>query len=166
MKTRLLLTLTIALSVLFSSGCTIEETGNTLHAFTERMNRIDENYSLSENGYIYNKKEKTLTRFYKFNENEIMLRFTCDESNNLSKLDIAFPLDCAKSTQELRFIKDCITAYINNEEVYSEIIQTSDFDNTIKKVSYKTTQTDSGEIEMNIDVTTIGTVVTIMQNNL
>ena len=54
MKKKYTLTLLIILSILILSGCTANETGNSLHAFTERMNNFNENYSLSENGYIFN----------------------------------------------------------------------------------------------------------------
>lgn len=165
MKKKYIFTIFLISSILFLSGCAVNKTGNSLHAFTERMNSIEENYTLSENGYIFNDKEKTLTRFYKFNKNEIMLRFTCDNNNNLSKLDIAFPRESTEHPEELKFIKDCLSAYINNPDAYSELMTESDFDNTLKKVSYKTTETDSGEIEMMVDVTAIGTVITIMQNN-
>ena len=148
------------------SGCAVSETGNSLHAFTERMNKISESYSLTENGYIFNNTDNTLTRFYKFNTNEIMVQFTCDENNNLYRLDLVFPNKCVKNPQELKFIKDCISAYINNTEIQTDLMNELDFDNTVNEIKYETQKAESGDTEMLIDVTAIGTVITIIQNNL
>lgn len=166
MKKKYLLPLLPTLLILLFCGCTVRETGNSLHAFTERMNKISESYSLTENGYIFNDTNKTLTRFYKFDVNEIMVQFTCDENNNLSRLDLVFANDCTKNPQELKFIKDCITAYINNTEKQTDLMNELDFDNKIKKVRYETQEAKSGDTEIQIDVTAIGTVITIIQNNL
>ena len=148
------------------SGCAVFETGNSLYAFTERMNKISESYSLTENGYIFNNTDNTLTRFYKFNTNEIMVQFTCDENNNLYRLDLVFPNECVKNPQELKFIKDCISAYINNTEIQTDLMNELDFDNTVNEIKYETQKAESGDTEMLIDVTAIGTVITIIQNNL
>ena len=148
------------------SGCAVSETGNSLHAFTERMNKISESYSLTENGYIFNDTDNTFTRFYKFNTNEIMVQFTCDENNNLYRLDLVFPKECAKNPQEIKFIKDCICAYIKNTETQTDLMNKLQFDNTLNEVNYETQKAESGDTEMLIDVTAIGTVITIIQNNL
>lgn len=148
------------------SGCAVSETGNSLHAFTERMNKISESYSLTENGYIFNDTDNTFTRFYKFNTNEIMVQFTCDENNNLYRLDLVFPNECAKNPQEIKFIKDCICAYINNTETQTDLMNKLQFDNTLNEVNYETQKAENGDTEMLIDVTAIGTVITIIQNNL
>ncbi len=148
------------------SGCAVSETGNSLHAFTERMNKNSESYSLTENGYIFNDTDNTLTRFYKFDTNEIMVQFTCNENNNLYRLDLVFPNECIKNPQELKFIKDCISAYINNTETQTDLMNKIDFDNTLNEVNYETKKAESDDTEMLIDVTAIGTVITIIQNNL
>ncbi len=166
MKKKLMIPLILLFMVQILSSCAVSETGNTLHAFTERMNKISESYSLSQNGYIFNDTDKTLTRFYKFNSNEIMVQFTSDDNNNLYKLDLVFPYDCLKSPQELKFIKDCISAYINNPEIQSDLMNELDFDNTINEINYETKKAENGNIEMLIDVTAIGTVITVVQNNL
>lgn len=158
--------LLLVLMTFVLSGCAVSETGHSLHAFTERMNKISESYSLTENGYIFNNTDNTLTRFYKFNTNEIMVQFTCDENNNLYRLDLVFPNECEKNPQELKFIKDCINAYINNTETQTDLMNKLQFDNTINEIKYETQKAESGDTEMLIDVTAIGTVITIIQNNL
>ncbi len=166
MKKKNIFPLLFVLMSLILSGCAVSETGNSLHAFTERMNKISESYSLTENGYIFDDSNNTLTRFYKFNTNEIMVQFTCDENNNLYRLDLVFPNECSKNPQELKFIKDCISAYINNPETETDLINNVDFDNIINEIKYETQKAESGDTEMLIDVTAIGTVITIIQNNL
>ena len=168
MKKSLVLPLPLLLIILtlILSSCAVSEAGNTLYAFTERMNKICESYSLTQNGYIFNDTEKTLTRFYKFDSNEIMVQFTCDDNNNLYKLDLVFPNDCLENPRELKFIKDCICAYINNPEAYADLMSKLDFDNTLNEIKYETQKAESGNIEMLIDVTAIGIVITVVQNNL
>lgn len=158
--------LLLVLMTLVLSSCAVSKTGNSLHAFTERMNKISESYSLTEKGYIFNDKDNTLTRFYKFGTNEIMVQFTCDENNNLYRLDLVFPNECSKKPQELKFIKDCISAYINDTQTHTDLMNKLDFDNTINEIKYETQKAESSDTEMLIDVTAIGTVITIIQNNL
>ncbi len=166
MKKKYILPLFFVLFSLIFSSCAVQETGNSLHSFTERMNQISETYSLTENGYIFNDNDKTLTRFYKFNINEIMVQFTLDENDNLSRLDLIFPNECFKNQQELKFIKDCMSAYINDSAIQTDLMNQLDFDNTTSKIKYETQKAKSGDTEMLIDVTAIGTVITIIQNNL
>ena len=166
MKKKYILPFLAVFLMLFSGGCDVSETGNSLHAFTERMNKISETYSLTENGYIFNDNDNTLTRFYKFEKNEIMVQFTCDESYNLSRLDLVFPNECSENTQELKFIKDCISAYINDAEKHTALMNELDFDEKIHNPGYETHKAESGDTEIQIDVTAIGTVITIIQNNL
>lgn len=158
--------LLLTLVFLFLGGCAVSETGNSLYAFTERMNKISESYSLSQDGYIYDAENKTFTKFYKFGENEIMLQFTCDENNDIYRLDAVFPTDSANNPQEYQFIKDCISAYINDPEKENSLLKQVDFDNTLKQISNETKKAKSGNTDILIDVTASGTVITVIQNNL
>lgn len=158
--------LLLILFILILGGCAVSETGNSLYAFTERMNKISDSYSLNQDGYIYDSGDKTFTRFYKFEKNEIMLRFTCGENEDIYRLDLVFPTKSADNPQELQFIKNCISAYINDGETEDDLISQSDFDNTLKKIANETKKAKSGDTEILIDVTALGTVVTVIQNNL
>lgn len=146
------------------TGCSLSSEGNTLHGFTQRMNTYPENYNLTESGYIFDSKNNTLTRFFKFNENEVMLQFECGENNDLTCLHIVFDNKCKNNSQEMNFIKNCIAAYIENPETNSEIMKNIDFENTIKKTSYETQNAKSGDTELFLDTTTVGTVITISRN--
>ena len=155
----------LALSLLMlTTGCGISSQGNTLHGFTQRMNEYPENYNLSESGYIYDAKNNTLTRFFKFNKNEIMLQFECAENNEFTCLHIVFDNNCKNNSQEINFIKNCIEAFTESSEATDELLEKIDFDNAIKTTSYETKTAKSGDTELLLDTTTLGTVISINRN--
>lgn len=163
MKNKCILTTLVAV-IFMLTGCSLSSEGNTLHGFTQRMNEYPENYNLTESGYIFDSKNNTLTRFFSFTDNEIMLQFECGENNDLTCLHIVFDNMSKNNSQEMNFIKNCIAAYIENPETSSEIMKKIDFENTIQKASYETQNAKSGDTELLLDTTTVGTIITIIRN--
>lgn len=157
--------ITLCLLFLFN-GCTLKTTGNSLYAFSERLNEIYETDTFNEVGYIVDQSNCTLTQFYKFNLKEIMLQFTYNEKNELTKMDLTFKNDVIENSDCYNFIKNCLTAYINDEKTESEILTDIDFNNTLSKTDINTKTSKIGDIEMLIDTTEIGTVITVVQNTL
>ena len=112
------LSIVISFLFLFSmSGCRLQTHGNTLRGFTQRMNEISECYDLSDTGYIYDKGNQTLTKFFSFNSNEIMIQFKKDNNNKLAVLNIVFGNINENNQEETEFIKNCIMAFIDNDIV-------------------------------------------------
>lgn len=160
------LSMMLLLIIVFFSSCQLSTKGNTLHSFTQRMNKLSESYSLTESGYIFDRNNATLTRFYKFNKNEILVQFKCDDNNNLYTLNLTFPPHCVQQKEEMKFIKNCISAYIGNADTEKELFSQIDFDAVISSPSYDTITAKSGDTDMLIDITDIGVVITVVQNNL
>ena len=153
------------LFLLSLTGCKLESVGNTLHGFTMRMNDFSECYNLTDTGYIYNEKDNTLTKFYDFNTNEIMLQFKINKNNKLSSLNIVFDNIKENNTEELAFIKNSIIAFIDNGNLSSELFEKISFDTVIFQHFYETKKEKIDDIEILIDTTDSGTVITIMKDN-
>ncbi len=162
-KTHILTVLVITV-LMFTTGCGISSQGNTLHGFTQRMNEYPENYNLTESGYVFDDKNNTLTRFFKFSDNEIMLQFECSENYEFNCLHIVFDNNCKKNTQEMNFIKNCIEAYTESPEITNELLKNIDFEKAINDMSYETKKANSGDTELLLDTTAIGSVITIIRN--
>lgn len=128
------------------------------------MNTLNESYRLTEGGYIYNEKEQTLSKFYKIDHKDYLLSFGVNDKNNLCSLNIVFDKSDADDTYGLKFIENCIYAYVDNDQLAKEIL------NVIKlpDISYKTCsiQEKIGNTEIIVDVTEAGTVITVVQNKL
>ncbi|MBO5065177.1 MAG: hypothetical protein J6D06_03585 [Clostridia bacterium] len=152
------------LIILLFTGCSLSSQGNNLHGFTQRMNEHSENYNLTESGYIFDQKNNTLTRFFKFTDSEIMLQFECGEKNEFTCLHIVFDNSCIKNTQEMNFIKNCIEAYTESSEITNELLKNIDFENAINNISYETKKATSGDTELLLDTTAIGTVISVTRN--
>lgn len=145
-------------------GCTFSEKGATIYGFTQRMNLLCEDYELTTDGYIFNEENNTYTKFFKFNENDIMLQFTCNETNETSSLDIVFGNLEENNTAELTFIKNSIYAFINDATLTEELLLSLSFDDILYSPDINTKNAKIGNIEAFIDVTEIGTVITVVQN--
>ncbi|MBQ8183892.1 MAG: hypothetical protein IJ025_08360 [Clostridia bacterium] len=158
--------ISIILILLLTCGCRAQTEGDTLHAFTERINNLSDTYQLDENGYILDKNERTLSRFYKFDENEILLRFRTDENNKLYEMSLVFNEICVEKTQEINFIENCLTAYIDDETTQKKLYSKTELEKALKTKSNKTQKTKSGDTEFLLDVTDYGIVITVVKNNL
>ncbi len=152
--------------VLFSvSGCRLKTEGNTLYGFTQRLNSLTE-YELTTEGYIKNESEKSLTKFFKLSESEIMLQLNYNEKNELSCLHIVFDNLKKNDTEELNFIEACIYAFIDNTETAQSLLKSIDFENCIYEKDINTKKEKIGNIDISIDVTDIGTVISVEKNIL
>ena len=120
---------------------------------------------MTSEGYVIDTEKCELTKFFKFNQKEIMLNFRYDKKNRLNEMNIVFEsaiLD--ESPEAFTFIKSSIKCFIQNEELEKEILDATDFQNSIKKINMKTTSAKSDNIKMEIDTTQLGTVVTIYRD--
>ncbi len=163
-KICLFLCLTVA--ILVCSSCKATTYGDTLHAFTERMNKLSDTYTLSESGYILDQKSDTLTHFYKFGENEILLQFKTDDKNYLTEMNIVFNGNFTEGTEEFIFIKNCISAFIDNEETERAFFAEKSLSQLLETKSNKTVEINKGDTQLLLDVTDSGTVITVVKNNL
>ncbi len=147
-------------------GCAINTEGNTLYGFTQRMNEKNESYQMTTAGYIYNKDNSTLTKYYVFDKVNIMLSFSVDKNNELSTLNIVFDNLTESNTQEIEFIKNSIECYCNNGEISAPLLGEVNFPQVLFKKEMNTTKSKIGNTEILIDVTDIGCVITVVQNTL
>ena len=162
MKKQILSILIIILSILTLNGCVFSTTGESLEAFSQRMNEINENYNMTSEGYIMDTEKCVLTKFFRFSENEIMLNFKYDKKNRLNEMNLVLePILLDKTPEALTFIENCIKCFIQNEALETELLSSTDFENTIRKINIKTISAEADNIKMEIDTTNLGTVITI-----
>ena len=162
MKKHIFGTLLLLISIITLNSCVFSTTGESLEAFSKRMNEINENYNMTSEGYIIDTKKFTLTKFFKFSENELMLNFKYDKKNRLNEMNLVFePIELDKTPEALTFIENCIKSFVQNEEIEKEILNETDFENSIKKINMKTISAEADNIKMEIDTTNLGTVITI-----
>ncbi len=164
MKKRLFSISFLLCIVLLLCSCTISHTGATVYGFTKRINHLDKGYNMSVNGYIIDQENKTFTKYFTFNEKNLMLRFTYNQKNELDSMSLAFDNLSADDTAQLRFIKNCIFSFVCNDEQVNKILAEADFENALFTKDINTKKTKVGNTEMLIDVTEIGTVITVLQN--
>ncbi len=147
------------------TACRAQTEGNTLYAFTMRMNELSHSYTLSENGYILDKNAGTLSRFYKFSENEILLQFTLDSTNNLTEMSIAYTHTLHQGTDEAEFVGNCISAFINDPQGEKELFKEKPLGDLLSTQSLETTEIKSGDTQLLLDVTEYGAVITVVKNS-
>ncbi len=163
---KICLFLCLIVAILVCSSCKATTYGDTLHAFTRRMNKLSDTYTLSESGYILDQKSDTLTHFYKFGENEILLQFKTDDKNYLTEMNIVFNGNFTEGTEEFIFIKNCISAFIDNEETERAFFAEKSLSQLLETKSNKTVEINKGDTQLLLDVTDSGTVITVVKNNL
>ena len=146
------------------SGCVFATNGNSINSFSQRLNNLQENNTFSAENYIIDKSASTLTKYFKFNQNEIMLQFKYDHKNRLNEMNIAFDFAPAEGSEELQFIEDLITAFCQSEEIKNDLLNSTDFENAIRVIRKETISAESGNIKMEIDVTQLGTVISFYKD--
>ena len=167
MKKRALNLLIILLSLTTLNSCVFATTGESLKAFSNRMNELNKNYNMTADGYIIDTKTSYLTKFFKFSENEIMLNFKYDNKHRLNEMNIVFdPGILNKNPDALIFIENCIKCFVNNEIAEEEILNSTDFNNSIKQINMKTISAEADNIKIEIDTTELGTVITVYKDIL
>lgn len=163
-KSKLFFLFIILLSTFNLCSCSITLEGNTLHGFTQRMNTLHPDYNMTESGYIYDNTEKTLTKYYLIDEVHIMLCFEIDKENKLSSMNIVFDNLNESNTEQIKFIKDCITSFCNDIETSQRLIDESNLPEVLYKADINTVKKEIGNTEILIDVTDIGCVISVVQN--
>ena len=165
MKKQILSILIIILSILTLNGCVFSTTGESLEAFSRRMNEINESYNMTSEGYIIDTEKSQLTKFFKFSENEIMINFKYDKKNRLNEMNLVFEqIILDENPETLTFIENCIKCFIQNETIENELLDSTDFENTIRKTNKKTISAEADNIKIEIDTTNLGTVITIYKD--
>lgn len=165
MKKHLFSLVFLLLSIMALSSCTFATTGDSLEAFSRRMNEINESYNMTSEGYITDTEKCELTKFFRFSESEIMLNFSYDKRNRLTKMNIVLePQTTESSADSLSFIYDCINAFIQSEEIEAKLLNEIDFENSIKKVDIKTKNAEADNTRMEIDTTELGTIITVYKD--
>ena len=162
MKKHIFCILILLTSLITLNSCVFTTTGESLEAFSRRMNEINESYNMTSEGYIIDTKTQELTKFFRFSENEIMLNFKYDKKNRLNEMNLVLePILLDKTPEALTFIENCIKSFVQNEEIEKEILNETDFENSIKKINMKTISAEADNIKMEIDTTNLGTVITL-----
>ena len=156
----------VLITVLMLSGCSVKNAGNTLYGFTQRMNEKSGSYSLTDSGYIYNKTDSTLTKYYVIGETSLMLQFSIDDKNELYSMNIVFDNLTEDNTAELGFIENCIECYCEDSQTSSTLLNGADFPQVLFTKRLDTIKSKVGNTEMLIDVTDIGCVITVFRNTL
>ena len=158
-------TLIIILLIFTLNGCVFSTTGESLEAFSRRMNEINESYNMTSEGYIIDTEKSRLTKFFKFSENEVMLNFRYDKKNRLNEMHLVFETIIPEETPESQiFIENCIKCFIQNEALETELLSSTDFENTIRKINIKTISAEADNIKMEIDTTNLGTVISVYKD--
>lgn len=157
--------LLLLLSITTLNSCTFSATGESLEAFSKRMNAVNENYNMTADGYIIDEAKSTLTKFFKFSEKEIMLNFKYDKKHRLNEMNIVFePIILEEASDSSTFIYNCIKCFCQNENASKEILKATNFQNAIKKINMKTISAEADNIKIEIDTTELGTVITIYKD--
>ena len=63
-----------------------------------------------------------------------------------------------------KFIENALFSFIDNEETTSSILTESDFFDSIKTINNETKKVTNGNIEVLLDVTEMGTVITVYKD--
>jgi len=165
MKIKLLKIFVLLLSITTLNSCVFLTSGDSLEAFSRRMNELNESYNMTSEGYITDTSDKTLTKFFKFSEKEIMLKFRYDTKNRLNEMHIVFdPAVLDENADSSIFVSDCIKSFCQNEETREEILKSINFDSTIKTIKKETKSAEADNIKMKIDTTELGTVISIYKD--
>lgn len=154
----------VILTIIFLSfsGCTVNETGETISAFFNRLNAINEAYEFSPDNLIFDEKTNSYSRFVKFNnEDEILLNFEVDKRNNLATLNIVTGKNATENESAYSFIVDAISAFCSDEATANKIIEKTDLKNSLKATFFDTKAAECDGIKIEIDTTEPGTVISL-----
>lgn len=165
MKKNIFSLLMLLLAIITLNSCVFATTGESLEAFSRRMNEINESYNMTSEGYIIDTEKCELTKFFRFSEKEIMLNFKYNKKYRLNEMNIVFePVILNETPESLTFIQDCIKSFVQNENIEKVILSETDFENSIEKINMKTKSAEEDNIKMEIDTTQLGTVITIYKD--
>jgi hypothetical protein len=157
MKKAMLLLLVFTI---FLTGCSISEKGEDLTGFVSKMNTLNESYDMKAKGFIFEEKSNRIYKFFIVNDTELLLSFTADNKGRLESMSITTSI-LIQDEAVLTFIKNAIFSFVDNNEIYNEITEAEHFKNALNEISKETTKIKSGNAELLLDVTTLGTVITV-----
>jgi hypothetical protein len=157
MKKAMLLLLVFTI---FLTGCSISEKGEDLTGFVSKMNTLNESYDMKAKGFIFEEKSNRIYKFFIVNDTELLLSFTADNKGRLESMSITTSI-LIQDEAVLIFIKNAIFSFVDNNEIYNEITEAEHFKNALNEISKETTKIKSGNAELLLDVTTLGTVITV-----
>ncbi len=150
---------------LILSGCSLKENGETLQAFSNRINEINSEYNFNPDGFIFDQSERSLSKFFVFSEeNEILLNFKLNEKNRINEMNLVFDKEALNNNYSYSFLHHCIYAFCNNNELTKTLLSDIDFETAIKNESFFTASAESDSIKLLIDTTELGTVITIYKD--
>ncbi len=152
------------ISIILMSGCSIIKNGNDLSSFIFRMNEKNEGYNITENGFLYNDEKNEFIKFFLIEEREILLSFKADNKGRLVELHITTP--CLLNENELlsTFILDALFCFINDDKTTETLLSETDFSNNLLTTKNETIKAKNGNTELLLDVTEIGTVITVYKD--
>lgn len=157
MKKAMLLLLVFTI---FLTGCSISEKGEDLTGFVSKMNTLNESYDMKAKGFIFEEKSNRIYKFFIVNDTELLLSFTADNKGRLESMSITTSI-LIQDDAVLIFIKNAIFSFVDNNEIYNEITEDEHFKNALNEISKETIKIKSGNAELLLDVTTLGTVITV-----
>lgn len=157
--------LSVSALTLSLCSCAFSENGESITAFSNRMNSYNESYNMSSDGYIFDKAENSFTRFFKFSEEEVMLRFVTDKKNRATELHIVFDTgETEESTDISVFVENSLKSFCQDEKTYISLCDKIDLENILSKPTAQTISAEYGNIVLKADITEIGTVISICKD--
>ncbi len=154
----------IILLLLTLSCCKADKIGNTLNTFTLRMNQLNDDYKLTSTGYIYDPDKKTISKFFTTDKRELLVKFLINDEFELCRMNIVFDNLTEDNQKEIEFVRHCIIAFTDDEELSDELLSEIDFYNRLYIPSEETYNKKIGDTEMLLDVTESYTVITVSQS--
>jgi len=152
------------ISILLFSGCTIQKNGDDLTGFIFRMNEKNESYALTTDGFLYSEENENYYKFFLIDESEILLSFNKDNKGRLTEMSIVLEQDFHNNDNMKQFIDNSLYCFVNNDDLTTEALESIDFYNAVKTITKETLKTKNGNIEILLDVTGIGTVITVYKD--
>ena len=147
--------------IVFFSSCSVTWEGEDLSGFILRMNTLNEQYNLTSQGFIYSDENNNIYKFFVVNENEILLSFKNDNKGRLTEMNFVADHNFYEDLSSYDFLKNALNAFINHETTYSEVINGNNLTDILENNTKETATIKSGNIEVLLDVTTLGTVITV-----
>ena len=149
--------------IIFLSSCSVAQNGEDLSSFILRINTLNEQYNLTPQGFIYSEENEDIYKFFIVSENEILLSFKEDNNGRLTEMNFVADNKFYEDSSSFEFFKNSLNAFINDENTYTEIID-NDISQLLKAQTKESVIIKSGNIEVSIDVTTLGIVITIYKD--
>ena len=135
-----------------------------LHGINQRNLTYDEEYKPQyTRKYIQltidNYKSMQITE-----EQEILLSFKSDDKGRLTQLNFVADCDFYEYEKTTLFLENSLYAFINNDDLTINILSESNLFNNLSTKTKNTLKTKNGNIELLLDVTEIGTVITVYKD--